>query len=398
MPRIAFVNKLDREGANPEAVTEQLRSKLKLNAAMIQVPIGLSAEHVGVCDLVELRATTFEGPNGDQPTPGPIPAELEAQVQAKRAEMLERLADCDEEIAEYYINEEEPPLEVLRAAIRRQTIANTFTPVMMGSAFKNKGVQTLLDGVVHYLPNPREVSNVGLDLKNDEAQVDLSGKAEDPFVGLAFKLEEGRFGQLTYMRIYQGSLARGQSIISMVDKKKVRVPKLVRMNSNDMEDVEVGQAGDIVAMFGVDCASGTTFTDGQRHISMTSMFVPDPVISLSRRRIAITPILPRPLVASPKRTPRSGCILTMSPTSASSPGWVSCTSRSMWSGSSASITASAPLASRRLPSVRRPPPRASLCTRTRSRVAARGSLVVSRASLSRLTKSSAAAPSSLRTA
>ena len=261
MPRIAFVNKLDREGANPEAVTEQLRSKLKLNAAMIQVPIGLSAEHVGVCDLVELRATTFEGPNGDQPTPGPIPAELEAQVQAKRAEMLERLADCDEEIAEYYINEEEPPLEVLRAAIRRQTIANTFTPVMMGSAFKNKGVQTLLDGVVHYLPNPREVSNVGLDLKNDEAQVDLSGKAEDPFVGLAFKLEEGRFGQLTYMRIYQGSLARGQSIISMVDKKKVRVPKLVRMNSNDMEDVEVGQAGDIVAMFGVDCASGTTFTD-----------------------------------------------------------------------------------------------------------------------------------------
>lgn len=281
MPRIAFVNKLDREGANPEAVTEQLRSKLKLNAAMIQVPIGLSAEHVGVCDLVELRATTFEGPNGDQPTPGPIPAELKAQVQAKRAEMLERLAECDEEIAEYYINEEEPPLEVLRAAIRRQTIANTFTPVMMGSAFKNKGVQTLLDGVVHYLPNPREVSNVGLDLKNDEAQVDLSGKAEDPFVGLAFKLEEGRFGQLTYMRIYQGSLARGQSIISMVDKKKVRVPKLVRMNSNDMEDVEVGQAGDIVAMFGVDCASGTTFTDGQRHISMTSMFVPDPVISLS---------------------------------------------------------------------------------------------------------------------
>jgi len=181
----------------------------------------------------------------------------------------------------YYLAEDFPPADALRAAVRRQVLALNFTPVFMGSAFKNKGVHPLLDAVLHYLPAPREVQNVALDLARDEAQVRLSGASDDPFVGLAFKLEEGKFGQLTYIRIYQGAVRRGDTILSMADGRKVRVPKLVRMHANEMEDVEVGEAGDIVAMFGVDCASGTTFTDGKCRYSLTSMFVPDPVISLA---------------------------------------------------------------------------------------------------------------------
>ena len=281
VPRIAFINKLDREGANPEAVIEQLRAKLHLNAAATQVPIGLSKDHVGVVDLVAMNAVYFEGPNGETPVVRDIPADYADEAAAKRAEMLERLADVDEEIADLFLAEEEPSEEVLRAAIRRQTVARAFVPVFMGSAFKNKGVHPLLDGVTAYLPAPTEVENVALDLKRDEEKVLLSGAARDPLVGLAFKLEEGRFGQLTYMRIYQGTLNRGDSIISMATGDKVRVPKLVRMHSEEMEEVESGQAGDIVAMFGVDCASGTTFTDGSVRTSMTSMFVPDPVVSLA---------------------------------------------------------------------------------------------------------------------
>jgi len=281
VPRLAFINKLDREGANPDAVIEQLRSKLRLNAAAIQAPIGLSEEHSGVVDLVEWQALLFGGANGEDRRVIEVPAALEEAARAKRAEMLERLADVDEEIAEFYLAEEEPPVKVLRAAIRRATLARTFTPVLMGSAFKNKGVHPLLDAVVHYLPAPTEVENTALDLAAEEAPVILSGSDKDAFVGLAFKLEEGRFGQLTYMRIYQGTVRRGDTILSMADSKKIRVPRLVRMHASDMEEIETGVAGDIVAFFGIDCASGTSFTDGKVKYSMTSMFVPEPVISLA---------------------------------------------------------------------------------------------------------------------
>jgi len=282
VPRLAFINKLDREGSDPDAVIGQLRDKLRLNAVAMQIPIGVSGDHEGVVDLLERRALRFSGPGGEEVEAGEVPAGLQAAMEEKRAELLEKLADADEEIAEFYLAEEEPPLGVLRAAIRRQTIANAITPVFMGSAFKNKGVQPLLDGVVSYLPAPTEVTNCALDLDKDEKQVGLTGVSSDPFVGLAFKLEEGKFGQLTYMRIYQGKVGRGDTIQSMAaDRRKVRIPRLVRMHANEMEDVESVGAGDIVAMFGVDCASGTTFTDGKTKLSMTSMFVPDPVISLA---------------------------------------------------------------------------------------------------------------------
>ena len=281
VPRLAFVNKLDREGADPDGVVAQLRGKLRLNAAAIQLPIGLSADHTGVVDLVENVAITFDGDSGEKMSKGAIPPELAEAAAAKRQALLEALADVDDEIADLFLSDEQPSADVLKAAIRRQTIANAFTPVLMGSAFKNKGVHPLLDAVVAYLPAPSEVENTALDLKDSEAPVALSASASEPLVGLAFKLEEGRFGQLTYLRVYQGTLRRGDSIVSMADGKRVRVPRIARMHSNEMQDVEEGAAGDIVAMFGVECASGTTFTDGSVSYSMTSMFVPDPVVSLA---------------------------------------------------------------------------------------------------------------------
>lgn len=168
----------------------------------------------------------------------------------------------------------------MRGAIRRATIARKFSPVLMGSAFKNKGVQPLLDAVRDYLPNPTEVDNKAIDLDTKE-EVVLSTDPSKPFIGLAFKLEEGRFGQLTYLRVYQGRIKRGDTILNVSTSEKIRVPRLVRMHADEMEEVESVGAGEICAMFGVDCFSGTTFTDGNVKMSMTSIHVPDPVISLA---------------------------------------------------------------------------------------------------------------------
>lgn len=199
----------------------------------------------------------------------------------KRAELIEQLAEVDDEMTNIFLEEREPTIEELAASIRRATVACKFSPVYLGSAMKNKGVQAMLDGVCAYLPNPAEVPAVALETSNEASQVSLAPAAEAPLVGLAFKLEEGRYGQLTYMRVYQGSLRRGNVIYNARTGKKVKVPRLVRMHSNDMEDVESVGPGEICAMFGVDCSSGDTFTDGATSLSMSSMFVPEPVISLA---------------------------------------------------------------------------------------------------------------------
>jgi elongation factor G len=184
-------------------------------------------------------------------------------------------------VAECFVNEEEPSVELIKAAVRRQTIAQKFVPVFMGSAFKNKGVQVLLDGVNDYLPSPVDVNNKCLDLDKEEAEVGLVCDPDASLVALAFKLEESRFGQLTYLRIYQGTLRKGAYIVNTNSRKKLKVPRLVRMHSNEMEDIDHASAGDVVATFGMDCASMDTFTDGTVNYSMVSMFVPNPVMSLS---------------------------------------------------------------------------------------------------------------------
>ena len=281
VPRLAFINKLDRMGANPWRCIDGLRKELRLAASAVQMPIGLEGEHDGVVCLVTREAVHFHGEKGTQVVRGAIPADLMEQCEEKRRELVERLAEVDDDIAEAFINEVDPSATQLRDAIRRQTILRRFVPVFMGSAYKNKGVQLLLDGVNDYLPAPSEVDNTALNVDDAEKEVTLTCDPKAPLVALAFKLEESRFGQLTYVRIYQGLLRRGMNLVNMTTGKKVKVPRLARMHSNEMEDVDSAGAGDVVALFGVECASMDTFTDGTIKYSMVSMFVPKPVMSLS---------------------------------------------------------------------------------------------------------------------
>ncbi|RMZ72278.1 elongation factor G mitochondrial [Pyrenophora seminiperda CCB06] len=292
IPRISFVNKMDRMGANPWKAVEQINQKLRIPAAALQVPIGREDGFLGVVDLVRMKAIYNEGPKGEViRETDEIPADIVELCKEKRQELIEKLADVDDEIAELFLDEKEPTIAQIKAAIRRATIALKFTPVMMGSALADKSVQPMLDGVCDYLPNPSEVENMALDKKRAEAPVKLVSYNSLPFVGLAFKLEESSFGQLTYIRVYQGTLRKGMNVFNARSDKKIRIPKIVRMHSNDMEEIPEIGAGEICAVFGVDCASGDTFTDGNLAYTMasihsfsrsiTSMFVPEPVISLS---------------------------------------------------------------------------------------------------------------------
>jgi len=282
VPRIAFINKLDRTGANPFRVKEQLKEKLKLHPVLIQLPIGLEDKLEGVIDLIEMQAVTFEGDNGEEITRRAIPADMADQAHKYREEMLDALSMVSDELTHAILEEQVTP-ELIRKCLREATVALKATPVMMGSAYKNKAVQLLLDGVTYYLPEPREVENIALDLDKNEAPVVLEANNDKPLVLLAFKLEDGRYGQLTYLRVYQGALKRDEFIVNSRTGKKVKVGRLVRMHSDDMEDIEDVAAGDICAMFGVDCNSGDTFTDGKVNLAMTSMFVPKPVISVAVR-------------------------------------------------------------------------------------------------------------------
>lgn len=281
VPRLAFINKLDRQGSNPDRVIQQLRDQLKLNAAAVQIPLGLEDKHEGVIDIILNKMYSFSGERGEQVIEADVPDHLAEAVEEKRIELIEKLADVDDEIAELFLMEEIPDPETLKAAIRKAVISCNFVPVFMGSAYKNKGVQPLLDGVVDYLPEPIEKTNYALDRTKDEMPVAVSSKDEDPLLALAFKLDETPFGQLTYMRIYQGRLKKGNMITNVNDGKKIKLSRIVRMHSDDMEDITEAGSGDVVAMFGIDCKSMDTFSDGDTSLAMSSMYVPEPVLSLS---------------------------------------------------------------------------------------------------------------------
>jgi elongation factor G len=281
VPRLAFVNKLDRQGANPFRVKDALVEKLRLNAVMINIPIGLEDQHRGIVDLVTLKAYVNEGEDGENIVEIPVPEDMVEQAKEYRHKLIEKLADVDDHIGEKFLMEEEPTIEEIKAAVRKAVIGLKLVPVFCGSAFKNKNVQHLLDGVLAYLPSPAEKKEQALDLTKNEEKFDLFPDNDKPLVALAFKLQETQFGQLTYMRIYQGKMSKGDFIINQVSKKSVKIPRLVRMHSDKMEDIETAYAGDIVALFGVDCASGDTFCDDRIEASMQSMHVPDSVISLA---------------------------------------------------------------------------------------------------------------------
>ncbi|XP_077053457.1 elongation factor G, mitochondrial [Siphateles boraxobius] len=289
VPFLTFINKLDRQGANPGRALQQLRTKLNQNAAFVNIPIGLEGNLQGIVDLIEERSIFFDGPFGQSIRFAEIPAEMRSEASDRRQELVECVANADETLGEMFLEERVPTVEDLKAAVRRVTIKRVFTPVLVGSALKNKGVQPLLDAVLEYLPNPTEVSNYAI-LNQEEARegskilMDPTRDDAQPFVGLAFKLEAGRFGQLTYVRVYQGCLRKTEYIYNTRTGKRVRVQRLVRLHADQMEDVEMVFAGDICALFGIDCASGDTFTARTNaNLSMESIHVPEAVISMAIR-------------------------------------------------------------------------------------------------------------------
>jgi elongation factor G len=282
VPRIAFVNKMDNPGANYERVADMLKEKLGHHPVKLQVPMGAEDKFAGIIDAITQQAYFFDGEDGEKIRIEEIPAEYVEKAAAARQEIIAQVADVDDQLAEKFINEEPVSTEELRAAIRRATLELKMTPVMCGSAFRNKGVQLLLDGVVHYLPNPTEVVNEAHDQDKGEEKVVIESDATKPFVGLAFKLQQDKYGQLTYFRIYQGRVTTGDTIYNISnERRKVRVPRMFRMHSDDREEVQTAEAGDIVAFYGVEASSGETFTDGKMNVTLTSMHVPAPVISLA---------------------------------------------------------------------------------------------------------------------
>ncbi|WP_028972566.1 elongation factor G [Spirochaeta cellobiosiphila] len=285
VPRLAFVNKCDRTGANPYNVKQQLVDKLNLNAVLFQIPIGLEDKHEGVVDLIRMKAYYFEGEGGVDLIEKDIPAELQAEAEEKQGILYDELANFDDELMMIHMEGEQVPEEVAYRAARKGVLDLALVPVFMGSAYKNKGVQLLLDAVTRFLPAPPDVKNEALDLDKDEEPVVLKPDDNEKTVALAFKLEDGQYGQLTYVRVYQGMLKKGGELTNIRTGKRFKIGRLIRMHSNHTEDITEAGSGDIVALFGIECASGDTFCDSSLNYSMTSMYVPEPVISLS-----ITPV------------------------------------------------------------------------------------------------------------
>ncbi len=281
VPCIAFINKCDRSGADPFRVTRQLKEKLGHNAVPMQIPIGLEADLEGVVDLVTMQAIYFDGDNGEAIRVESIPANLVEQAEQHRETLIDAASLFSDDLTEAILEEQDIPEELVYEAVRKGVLTREITPVFLGSAYKNKGVQPLLDAVTRLLPCPADIENEALDTEHDEKSVVLNSDPEAPVVALAFKLEDGQYGQLTYIRVYQGALKKGDTVYNVRTGKKVKIGRLVRMHSAEMEDIDIIPAGYIGALFGVDCSSGDTFAAAGQSLSMTSMFVPEPVISLS---------------------------------------------------------------------------------------------------------------------
>ncbi|MBW2486547.1 MAG: elongation factor G, partial [Deltaproteobacteria bacterium] len=281
VPGIAFVNKCDRSGANPDRVVRQLKEKLGHNAVAMQLPIGLEADFAGVVDLVSMQALYFDGEKGEKVRREEIPADLMPAALDQREILIDQASMFSDELTEAILEEQDITAEMIIDGVRQGVIERRLTPVFIGSAYKNKGIQPLLDAVTQLLPSPLDIQNQALDMNNEEQPVVLSNEIDKPLVALAFKLEDGPYGQLTYIRVYQGALSKGDTIINVRTGKKVKVGRVIRMHADQMEDIESIPAGYIGALFGIDCASGDSFVAPGIRLTMTSMYVPEPVISLA---------------------------------------------------------------------------------------------------------------------
>lgn len=286
VPRIAFINKMDRTGANPDNVVEQIAEKLGVTPVVLQIPIGAEQEFEGLIDLISMQAVYFDGKQGETVRRDEIPEAYREQAEERRHEMLETLSLFDDDLMMMLLEEESVESEQIHKILRDATLAQEVTPVMMGTAYRNKGIQELLDAVCRYLPCPHDRSMSAIDVANSETdgepkRVGLSPDDEMPLVAMAFKTVVETFGQLTYFRIYQGQIVKGDSYINTRTGKKVRFGRIVKMHADQREDLESAKAGDIVALVGVDCASGDTFCEDGINYALESIFVPEPVIRLS---------------------------------------------------------------------------------------------------------------------
>ncbi|MDA1044141.1 MAG: elongation factor G [Verrucomicrobia bacterium] len=282
VPRVAFVNKMDRMGADVFKAVKDLRQKLGLNAVALQIPIGAEAGFKGVVDLVTMKAYTHIGEQGEEMVVGECPDDLRELAEEKRHDMLDALSMFDDELMEDLLEERPIDEQIVRRAIKKGVHSLALVPVLMGSAFKNAGVQPLIDAVCAYLPSPLEAAPMKAKKVGHEAdEVLLDADPAKPLVCMAFKIQEEQFGQLTYTRIYQGRMQKGDTIINSRTGNKVRVGRLVEMHANDRENIDKAEAGDIIAMIGVDCASGDTYHGDDFAVTCESMFIADPVISYS---------------------------------------------------------------------------------------------------------------------
>ena len=281
VPRLAFINKMDRTGANPFSVVEQVREKLGADAVLMQYPIGAEEDFQGCIDLVTMKALYFDGANGENVREDEIPAELQEKAAAARGEMLEALSMYSDELMEKLLAEEEISEALVHDITRHAVIEQEFTPVFLGTAFKNKGVQPLLDAINRYLPAPTEVENKGSDPQDPDKKIVLEADLNKPFVGMAFKIVDDEFGQLTYTRIYQGKVEKGGTYFNQRTGKKERFSRIVRMHSDKREEIDTAEAGDIVAIMGIDCASGDTYCSEAKFCTLENIFVADPVIKMS---------------------------------------------------------------------------------------------------------------------
>lgn len=283
VPRLCFLNKMDRMGANHRRGVAALKEKLHHNAILMQLPIGAEDNFEGVVDLITMKAWYFDGSNGENVRIEEVPSNMLDEANAEREAMLDAVSAFDDEMMEKLLEGEEVPESIIHRAVRAGTLSIQMTPVYMGSAFKNKGVQPLLDAISRYLPSPLTSKAPTAIDANTSSAVNLEPTNDKPLVCMAFKITDEQFGQLTYSRIYQGVLQKGTQIYNSRTKKKTRVGRLVRMNSNDRENIDSAGAGDIVAMVGVDCASGDTFVadSDYTNISCEGIHVAIPVIELS---------------------------------------------------------------------------------------------------------------------
>ncbi len=281
VPRLAFINKMDRMGSNPFRVVDQVREKLQADAVLMQYPIGKEDNFQGMIDLITMQAIYFDGTNGEKVRHEAIPADLKTEAEKARHTMLEALAMYSDELMELLLSEEPVPEQLIHDVVKHAVQQQDMTPVFIGTAFKNKGVQPLLDAIVRYLPTPMERQVVAKKWDNPEEKMPLTPDPAKPFVGMAFKIVDDPYGQLTFTRIYQGTVSKGETYFNQRTGQKQRFSRIVKMHADKREEIDSAEAGDIVAIMGVDAASGDTYSSEHKYCSLENMFVPEPVIKMA---------------------------------------------------------------------------------------------------------------------